>query len=160
MVASSPGTRFWAAQIALIAPSRGDSRRVCHRVLDFNAETRNRGASNAARIGLRRLHRNGPRFLAPRLAHLQKAQLTEKHTFFGSNTGCLETLKWLRGEGVFSVVDQIDPARVEDDIVRAERERWPGWETNHARIPDAYFERLAGEWELASRVLVNSSWSA
>ena len=79
--------------------------------------------------------------------------------FFGYNTGCLEVFEMLRERGVLCVVDQIDPARVEDAIVREERERWPGWEPSAPAIPESYWQRLQDEWTLADRVVVNSAWS-
>ena len=83
----------------------------------------------------------------------------DKDAFFGYNTGCLETLRWLERRGVPTVVGQIDPGRAEEELVRAEAEKWPGWATAIGRIPDAYYARLEAEWDAASHVLVNSSWS-
>ena len=79
--------------------------------------------------------------------------------FLGFNTGCLETLAHLRGRGIVTVCDQIDPALVEDDLVRAEAERWPGWQRLPGQMPDAYWDRMRQEWAAADRVLVNSDWS-
>jgi glycosyltransferase involved in cell wall biosynthesis len=78
--------------------------------------------------------------------------------FIGYNTGCLETLQLFSDWGLPTVVDQIDPARDEDEIVRLEAEKWPGWQAVPGRVPDIYFDRLAAEWKLASRVVVNSDW--
>jgi len=80
--------------------------------------------------------------------------------FFGFNTGCLETMRWFRANGVPAVVDQVDPARVEQDIIERERLRWPGWKSLAGRIPEEYFERLDAEWREADRVVVNSRWTA
>jgi glycosyltransferase involved in cell wall biosynthesis len=85
--------------------------------------------------------------------------------FFGYATGCLQTLGLLRRRGVVTLVDQIDPARIEYDIVREEAAKWPGWtgesaDDTAAEIPDAYFDRLAAEWDAADAVVVNSTWSA
>ena len=79
--------------------------------------------------------------------------------FFGFDTGSLETLEALRERNLRSVVDQIDPARVEEELVFREAEKWPGWQKMPGRIPDVYFERLAAEWAAADFVLVNSEWS-
>ena len=79
--------------------------------------------------------------------------------FFGYNTGCLETLKWLKERSVPTIVNQIDPAWVEDAIVRKEVEAWPGWQALPGRIPDIYFEHLQAEWRTADHVVVNSEWS-
>ncbi|MGH9211171.1 MAG: glycosyltransferase family 4 protein [Acidimicrobiales bacterium] len=82
------------------------------------------------------------------------------HSFFGYNTGCLETLRQLRERGVPAVVDAIHPGRTEYALVRGEAERWPGWEPAPSVVPEAYFERLAAEWDAATGVVVNSQWSA
>jgi glycosyltransferase involved in cell wall biosynthesis len=79
--------------------------------------------------------------------------------FFGFNTGSLETLRMLRERRIFSVVDQIDPARVEEQLIYEEAERWPGWQKLPGRVPTAYWERMDAEWATASIVLVNSNWS-
>lgn len=83
----------------------------------------------------------------------------EGDAFFAYNTGCLECLRFVRSRGAIALVDQIDPARVEYDLVRDEAAKWPGWEPAPV-IPDAYFDRLAAEWEAADGVVVNSAWSA
>jgi glycosyltransferase involved in cell wall biosynthesis len=57
-------------------------------------------------------------------------------------------------------VDQVDPGKVEEDMVLEETERWPGWSRTTGRLPRSYWDRLKGEWDLADLVLVNSEWSA
>jgi glycosyltransferase involved in cell wall biosynthesis len=79
--------------------------------------------------------------------------------FFGFDTGCLETLQLLRERNLRTVVDQIDPARVEEDLVKREIEKWPGWQRVPGRIPEEYYDRLSAEWQAASLVIVNSNWS-
>ena len=92
---------------------------------------------------------------------LEQTELdTERDLFFGFNTSCLETLELLRQRRIFTVVDQVDPGKIEEDIVLEEAERWPGWTKVHGRMPECYWERLSREWELADLVLVNSQWSA
>ena len=81
------------------------------------------------------------------------------YRYYGYNTGCLETLQLLREKKVFCVVNQIDPARVEEDLVLEEVARWPGWEKSEGRKPQAYWERMDAEWALADAVVVNSRWS-
>jgi glycosyltransferase involved in cell wall biosynthesis len=82
-----------------------------------------------------------------------------EHAALLFSTGALETLQLLRSRGVPCLVDQIDPGRVEEDIVLAECEKWPGWQPVPVRIPDAYHDRLAAEWAAADGVLVNSQWT-
>lgn len=92
--------------------------------------------------------------------HLARQPLDpQRDAYFGYDTGCLETLELLNQRAVLSVVDQIDPARVEEQMVFEESQRWPGWQKNPGRIPEFYWQRLAAEWHMASLVLVNSNWS-
>ncbi len=79
--------------------------------------------------------------------------------FFSYTTGALEALEFLADRGVPTIVDQIDPARMEEEIVRREEASWPDWVSTPGRIPDVYFDRLAAEWKRASMVIVNSEWS-
>jgi len=79
--------------------------------------------------------------------------------FFSFNTGALKTLKMLGGMGVPRVLDQIDPAKVEEEMVAREAEKWPDWEQSPGRVPQEYWDRMAEEWAAADIVLVNSKWS-
>ena len=54
----------------------------------------------------------------------------------------------------------MDTARLAYDTVQVEAAKWPGWEPAPLVIPDAYFDRLAAEWEAAAGVVVNSEWTA
>jgi glycosyltransferase involved in cell wall biosynthesis len=93
--------------------------------------------------------------------HLEKLVLDPGlNPYFGFNTNCLETLELLRNRGIFTVVDQIDPGAVEEELVLAEIDRWPGWSKSDGRAPRSYWDRLKAEWDLADVVLVNSKWSA
>ena len=82
-----------------------------------------------------------------------------KDIFFGFNIDSLETLEHLKGRGVFTVLDQVDPGKVEEDMVIEERQRWPGWENSTTRISEFVWRRIKSEWELADLILVNSQWS-
>jgi glycosyltransferase involved in cell wall biosynthesis len=75
------------------------------------------------------------------------------------STGALEAVNHARDRGVFSVVDQLDPARVDLQLVLEEHARWPGWQPPHEAIPEDYFERLSAEWKAADMIVVNSEFS-
>jgi hypothetical protein len=93
--------------------------------------------------------------------HLETLPLDpENDLFFGFNTNCLETLEMLRERRIFTVVDQVDPGKVEEDLLREEAELWPGWENVPGRMPQSYWDRLRAEWDMADLILVNSEWSA
>lgn len=102
----------------------------------------------------------GQRFAsAVRDALRQQPGLKPDTIYFGYDTGALETLEWLRERGIASVVDQMDPNRVETELVREEETRWPGWQLRTTDIPEEYFCRREREWELADRIVVNSEFS-
>jgi glycosyltransferase involved in cell wall biosynthesis len=95
------------------------------------------------------------------LVHLDRHPLVPgTDAFFTYNTGALKTLRALRQRGFVGLVDQMDTGRAAYDLVREEAARWPGWELAPLTVPDAYFDRIAAEWEAASGVVVNSDWTA
>ena len=79
--------------------------------------------------------------------------------FWGFTTGALECVQHCKQQGILTVVDQIDPGRVEEEIVLVEAGRFPGWSAVGGRIPDSYYQRLDAEWQSADLVMVNSTWS-
>jgi glycosyltransferase involved in cell wall biosynthesis len=79
--------------------------------------------------------------------------------FFAYDTGALEIFAALRPRGVHCVLNQMDPNRVEVELVREEEKRWPGWVVGAIEIPEEYFCRREQEWALADRVVVNSEFS-
>lgn len=84
---------------------------------------------------------------------------SEKAAFFGYCTGALEPLELLRGRGVPTVVSQIHPGRVEEEIVAQERAKWPSWEPSGRPSAPEYWRRLEAEWAAATVVIANSAWS-
>jgi glycosyltransferase involved in cell wall biosynthesis len=83
------------------------------------------------------------------------------HTaFLGFSSTALETLEYENRSGILTVIDQIDPAKTENEIVIEEMKRHKGWVIpGHVRIPNEYFERVSAEWSVAKRIIVNSAWS-
>jgi glycosyltransferase involved in cell wall biosynthesis len=92
--------------------------------------------------------------------HLSRFDLDpESDRFLGFNSNCLETLELLKDRQIFTVLDQVDPGLVEENIVLEEAERWPRWEGIPGRMSPDYWDRVKAEWAAASLVLVNSNWS-
>ncbi len=83
----------------------------------------------------------------------------EYRVFFGYDTGSLEVLEYLADTSCVTIVDQMDPGRIEKEIVLDEIEDWPGWARRAPVIYEPYEERRAMEWAFASVVVVNSKWS-
>jgi glycosyltransferase involved in cell wall biosynthesis len=83
----------------------------------------------------------------------------ESDCFFSFSSGCLEGLKALGNRGVVTICDQIDSARVGEEMLNEESLKWPGWQEMKGRIPEEYFQRLSAEWAAADLIAVNSKWS-
>jgi glycosyltransferase involved in cell wall biosynthesis len=103
---------------------------------------------------------DGGRFARSVVEALRESPLEPTHdVFLAFDTGALEALEVLKALNVVTVVDQIDPAAVQEAVLREESEKWPGWLELPGRIPARYFDRLRAEWHVAHRVVVNSEWS-
>jgi glycosyltransferase involved in cell wall biosynthesis len=83
------------------------------------------------------------------------------HTaYLGFTSAALEALESENRSGILTVLNQIDPARIEEEIVFEEMQRHKSWVLHgQERIPRAYFERVSAEWSAAKRIFVNSAWS-
>ncbi|MCS3678762.1 glycosyltransferase family 4 protein [Salinibacter ruber] len=93
-------------------------------------------------------------------SHLFKSEeSSDGSVFFGYDTGSLEILEALKESECITLLDQMDPGRVEKNIVLEEIERWPGWAESAPVLHSPYEDRRRREWEAASAVIVNSEWS-
>jgi glycosyltransferase involved in cell wall biosynthesis len=162
---ASIGKRGPATVRALAARSHGDI--PADKVASFNLATIcdraraavRRGGGDAARQSLAYLDA-GQRFaLATRRVLSRRSLDPGRHAFFAYTTGALEAVEMLAERGIITVVDQIDPARTHVETVRAEQEKWPGWEKRAGDVVEDYWRRLEAEWHAASAVVVNSPWS-
>jgi glycosyltransferase involved in cell wall biosynthesis len=88
----------------------------------------------------------------------QRQGLSSDTIFFAYDTGALEAMEWCREQGIKCILNQMDPNRVEVELVREEEKRWPGWATRALQVPEEYFRRREQEWALADRVVVNSEF--
>jgi glycosyltransferase involved in cell wall biosynthesis len=102
----------------------------------------------------------GKRFTEAVIRHLRALpDLPAGGTFFGFDTASLEIMQFLKQRGFHCVLDQIDPCRVEVEMVKAEQKLWPGWEDSVLDVPEEFYARHQQEWAVADRVMVNSDWS-
>lgn len=102
----------------------------------------------------------GMRFANAAVRHLRaQPELPKEGLFFGYDTASLEIMEFLKERGFRCVLDQIDPCRVEVELVKAEQKLWPGWEESDLDVPEEFYERHQQEWSVADRVMVNSEWS-
>ena len=89
----------------------------------------------------------------------RRPDLNPDSIFLAYDTGALETLEWCRKYNFKCVLNQMDPNRVEVELVRVEEKQWPGWALQPIQVPEEYFVRREREWSLADRVVVNSEFS-
>ncbi len=130
------------------------------RALFVEASNRLFAGREGAAEKYKRYVQTGSRFAyAVRDALRRQNDLLPETIFFAYDTGALETLEWLSERGIHSVLDQMDPSRVEVSIVREEERSWPGWQDGTTDVPEEYFQRREREWALADRVMVNSEFS-
>jgi len=102
----------------------------------------------------------GSRFaVRVREALKRRADLKPDSIFFAYDTGALETMEWCRERGIKCVLNQMDPNRVEAELVHAEEKQWPDWAAHPTAVPEEYFQRREREWVLADRIVVNSEFS-
>lgn len=113
-----------------------------------------RRAERAGRL-MPALARDDERF-ARRVAGLR---LPAHEVFLGFSYAALEALQAEQARGKLTLVDQIDPGRVEWDLVREETLRWPAYAEPMGEDPAGYYERARLEWSVADVTLVNSEWS-
>jgi glycosyltransferase involved in cell wall biosynthesis len=101
----------------------------------------------------------GRRFaIRVREALRRRPGLGQDTVIFAYDTGALETMTWCRERGIKCILNQMDPNRVEVELVREEEKRWPGWTRGTTEVPEAYFSRREQEWAMADRVVVNSAF--
>ncbi len=89
----------------------------------------------------------------------RRKDLVPGSIFYAYDTGALEAFEWCRERGIKCVLNQMDPNRVEVELVRAEEKLWPGWAVQSKSVPEEYFVRREREWALADRIVVNSEFS-
>lgn len=58
-----------------------------------------------------------------------------------------------------TILCQIDPGPVEEDIVAEQHAKYPGFSSAWQRAPHGYWDGLRREWDLADIVMVNSEWT-
>src|SRR6266478_10113658 len=93
------------------------------------------------------------------LAGHQLSPLNSQPTLFSYSYTALEPLRFAKSQGWKTVLGQIDPGPVEEEIVAAEAEREASLAPSWTRAPGDYWKSWRGECDLADRIIVNSQWS-
>jgi glycosyltransferase involved in cell wall biosynthesis len=88
----------------------------------------------------------------------RRRDLNSSSIFFAYDTGALEAMEWCRERGLKCILNQMDPNRVEVQMVHEEEKLWPDWCVQSLEVPEEYFRRRELEWALADRIVVNSDF--
>ena len=78
---------------------------------------------------------------------------------FTYSYAALEILKYVKTRGWRTILGQIDPGIIEEEIVKAEQQKYPDLAPNWQPVPSSYWETWQQECALADQIMVNSQWS-
>jgi glycosyltransferase involved in cell wall biosynthesis len=78
---------------------------------------------------------------------------------FAYSYAARDIFRFAKAEGWKTMLGQIDPGPVEEDIVRTEHEIHPEFVSDWKPAPIEYWENWRQEFELADKILVNSDWT-
>ncbi|MGC4020648.1 MAG: glycosyltransferase family 4 protein [Cyclobacteriaceae bacterium] len=90
---------------------------------------------------------------------LKKHDPQSSHVFSYSYAA-KEIFKYAKERGLETVLGQIDPGPLEEDIVKREMHQYPQYKSEWQPAPKAYWENWYEECGLADKIIVNSEWSS
>jgi hypothetical protein len=146
--------RTMARALGATAPDLPRDRVIALNAFGLRSRWTLRQADRAGRL-LEAMRDDDQRF-AQRVAALT---LPPHDVLFAYSYAALEALQAARARGALAVVDQIDPGRVEWDLVQEEAQRWPDYAQPEPAPAPGYYERAQAEWRAADVTVVNSEWS-
>lgn len=91
---------------------------------------------------------------------LQLSTLDSRPTVFAYSYAALEIFRYAKAKGWRTILGQIDPAIVEEEIVREEHNKRPQYQSNWQPAPKDYWATWREECSLADHIVVNSLWSS
>lgn len=80
-------------------------------------------------------------------------------TIFAYSYAALKLFRYAKKRGCQTVLGQIDPGIVEEQIVQQEHLKHPDYQSHWQPAPPQYWTDWQEECDLADRILVNSDWS-
>jgi glycosyltransferase involved in cell wall biosynthesis len=89
----------------------------------------------------------------------QWTKMSSRPIFFAYSYAALELLRYAKSQGWYTILGQIDPGLVEEQLVLAEQQRYPELSPNWRPAPPSYWETWKQECAIADCILVNSEWS-
>lgn len=98
---------------------------------------------------LRQLKKLAPRF----------TKAGDRPIFFTYSYAALDLLHYAKAQGWQTVLGQIDPGLIEEQIVLAEQKKHPALSPTWQPVPPTYWEQWQQECSIADLIVVNSEWS-
>lgn len=92
--------------------------------------------------------------------HLQESTLKEPVTIFSHSYAALELFRYAKSKGWRTILSQIDPGLVEEEIVKEEHKRHPEHSSTWQPAPYKYWVNWQEECSLADQIIVSSRWSS
>src|SRR5437870_9155705 len=93
------------------------------------------------------------------LSNSRFSVLGSQPILFAYSYAAREIFRFAKSRGWKTVLGQIDPGPVEEEIVRAEHEIHPEFVSDWRPAPVEYWQNWRQEFELADKILVNSDWT-
>src|SRR5438046_56385 len=96
------------------------------------------------------------------VAYLSSSQLSvigSQPILFAYSYAARDIFRFAKAQGWKTVLGQIDPGPVEEEIVRTEHEIHPEFVSDWRSAPSKYWQNWRQELELADKILVNSDWA-
>lgn len=87
-------------------------------------------------------------------------QLKTRPILFSYSYAALELFRFAKQQGWLTILGQIDPGPVEEEIVIQEYNRYPQYRGDWQPVPASYWQTWREECELADCIMVNSHWSS
>lgn len=88
-----------------------------------------------------------------------KSSPSHPSNLFSYSYAARDIFKYAKSRGWMTVLGQIDPGPLEEEIVINELQRFPDYKSEWQPAPGAYWENWYKECELADKIVVNSEWS-
>jgi glycosyltransferase involved in cell wall biosynthesis len=84
---------------------------------------------------------------------------SDRCVVFSYSYAARDIFRFAKTQGWKTILDQIDPGPVEEEIVRVEHEAFPEFFSDWTPAPPKYWQDWREECELADIIIVNSEWS-
>jgi glycosyltransferase involved in cell wall biosynthesis len=85
--------------------------------------------------------------------------LNSRPILFAYSYAALELFRYAKSQGWYTILGQIDPGKVEEQLVVEEYSRYPIYQSSWQPAPPQYWNNWHEECLLADRIIVNSLWS-